>query len=117
MQGQATMNPSSRFDSIKSAEVANGYHSTGPMREEGPPDHLSLSGVINVTVTDARQLLEEINQLRERLSPLLAERNIPANGRPLAPVQCKAAHELMEAQALIANCRELVYHTIAQLDL
>lgn len=87
------------------------------MNGDGPPDHLSLSGVINITVADARQLLEELGELRERLSPLLAERKVQDRVRQVSPVGCKAGAELMEAHHIIANCRELVYHTITQLDL
>lgn len=82
-----------------------------------PNDNLNLFGAISVTVTDARQLLEELQELRARLAPILVEREVKHNGRPMLAVGSKAGETLSEAHCLIANCRELVYFTLAQLDI
>lgn len=82
------------------------------------PDHLSVQGAINLIGNDVRQLLENISDLRARLSPLLAERessNLPL--RPGLPVACKMAAELSGIHDIVQNARELVEITMLQLDL
>lgn len=88
----------------------------GPM--QGPPDHLSVQGAINLIGNDMRQLLENISDLRAKLSPMLAERE--SSNRPLRPglpVACKMAAELSDIHSVVQNARELVEITLLQLDL
>lgn len=85
--------------------------------QEGPPDHLSVGGVVNLIANDLRQLQEAIGELRARLSPILAEKSPPQDRSHGAPVLCKMAAELSDAHATIHVCRQLVDMTLMQLDL
>lgn len=96
-------------------------HATGPARAgEGPPDHLSVGGAINLLRTDVNQLLQEIEELRARLSPVLKEdkvrqdRGRERNGLPMLSAM---AGELEAIHSTVAQARECVYYTLAQLDL
>lgn len=82
------------------------------------PDHLSVSGAVNLLSNDMRQLLEEIGELRERLSPLLAERKaLVQEGQTGLPANCKLAAELNDIESIVQNAREIVAITMSQLDL
>jgi hypothetical protein len=81
------------------------------------PDHMNVPTAINVVACDARQLMEEIGELRARLSPVLADYDLKHQGRAEAPVRSKMAADLYDVLALVQNCRQAVELTLMQLDL
>lgn len=83
------------------------------------PDHLSVSMCINLLRNDANQLLQELEELRARLSPLLSEQKTERVDRrgPRPPARCEMAGELEGIHSTISNARESIYFTLAQLDL
>lgn len=88
-----------------------------PMNEVGPPDHLSIQGVINLLGNDTRQLHEQLIELRQRLAPLLSERDTRAEHGPSLPINCKMAAELYDIHTVVQNSRQLVEITMLQLDI
>lgn len=88
-------------------------------RTEEIPDHLSVGACVNLLRNDANQLLQEIEELRARLSPVLSEQKserVEMRG-PRPPVRCEMAGELEAIHSTINQARESVYFTLAQLDL
>lgn len=136
MQGQEGRSPEQRELDLLKEEVAkmNNLRAYHPMEAANPaytfpkdanrirdetPDHLSVSGCIVMLTSDMRQLMEELGELRARLSPILYEQKAPPIEKRVSttPVHCRMAAELVEVDDMLKAARENVYSMLAQLDL
>lgn len=87
---------------------------------DGPPEHLGVGGMVGLVRNDMQQLVEEIAELRARLNTILAQKPEVAEGKrmpALAKAHCEIGVDLEGIHDLIKTAREIIYHTITELDL
>jgi hypothetical protein len=83
------------------------------------PDCMPVAGWIEMMRHDGQQVLKEIDELRERLGPVLREGvSIDSRepGEP-APVSSRLADQLRDIHMMIAQMRQSLYYISTRVDL
>lgn len=101
---------------LKSDMAQNISNRPGPRRDD-TPDHHTVGSMVNLLNNDMAQLVNEICELREKLTPIRADRVQEKQTALGKPVSCRVAAELADVHAKLEEARRAVYAISAEIDL